>query len=447
MNQPRKLLTPKTKPSHWWSTQYFKSASPWQGSSVNDGIPLEHSRVCYATIGDAINHIKTVGTDAYLAKTDIKSAFRILTINPIDYGLLGMKWEDKYYYDHCMPMGCSSSCKTFETFISTLKWIARTKFKIQHVLHLLDDFLFIAPSECLCQQKLNIFLEFCSYLGVPIALEKTCGPATTLSFVGIELDTVLMEAKLPRDKLDKCVTTILEFQHRKKVALRELQSLIGLLNFACSVVQPGRAFLRRLIDFTIGIKSPSHKIRPNQEVKIDLNLWLNFLEDFNGKSFFLDDNWLSYSKLNLNTDASGAHGFGAVFGSHWCYGKWPSDWAYRNTAILEFYPIVVSLYLWGHAMCNKHMLFFTNNNALVYVINRQSCKERDLMFFVRKLVLACLRHNIVFKAKHTTGVSNILADTLSRLQVQAFKQIAPQMDSSPTPVPLCLQPQNFNLQS
>lgn len=126
-----------------------------KGSSVNDGIPLEHSRVCYATIGDAINHIKAVGTGAYLAKTDIKSAFRILPINPIDYGLLGMKWKNKYYYDRCMPMGCSSSCKTFETFSSALEWIARTKFKIQHVLHLLDDFLFIAPSERLCQQQLN----------------------------------------------------------------------------------------------------------------------------------------------------------------------------------------------------------------------------------------------------------------------------------------------------
>ena len=62
-----------------------------KGSSVNDGIPLEHSRVCYATIGDAIKHIKVVGTGAYLAKMDIKSAFRILPINPVDYGLLGMK--------------------------------------------------------------------------------------------------------------------------------------------------------------------------------------------------------------------------------------------------------------------------------------------------------------------------------------------------------------------
>ena len=155
--------------------------------------------------------------------------------------LLGMKWKDKYdlYYDRCMPMGCSSSCKTFETFSSALEWIARTKFKIQHVLHLLDDFLFIAPSERLCRQQLNIVLEFCSYLGVPIAPEKTCGPATTLSFVGIEFENVLKEARLSQNKLDKCVSTILEFQQRKKVTLCELQSLIGLLKFACLVLQPG----------------------------------------------------------------------------------------------------------------------------------------------------------------------------------------------------------------
>ena len=163
----------------------------------------------------------------------------------------------------------------------------------------------------------------------------------------------------------------------------------------------------RLIDMTIGIKSPSHKIRLNQEV------WLKFLEDFNGKSFFLEDNWLSSSKLNLYTDASGAHSLGAVFASHWCYGKWPNDWAYRNIATLEFYPVVLSLYLWGHAVSNKYVLFFTDNNALVHVINGKSCKDKELTFFVRKLVL----------------------------------QMTPQMDSSPTPIPLCLLPQSFNLQS
>lgn len=63
------------------------------------------------------------------------------------------------------------------------------------------------------------------------------------------------------------------------------------------------------------------------------------------------------------------------------------------------------------------------------------------MFFARKLVLICLEYNIVFKAKHIAGVNNRLADSLSRLQVQSFKQLAPShMDKPPTEIPSHLQP-------
>ena len=124
----------------------------------------------------------------------------------------------------------------------------------------------------LCQDQLHLFLELCSYLGIPIAPEKTCGPATTLSFAGIELDSVSFEARLPMNKIDKCLSLIGSFLTRKKVTLKEIQSLTGMLNFASSVVVPGRAFLRRLIDLTVGVYSPHHYIRINKEVKADLKL-------------------------------------------------------------------------------------------------------------------------------------------------------------------------------
>ena len=82
-----------------------------------------------------------------------------------------------------------------------------------------------------------------------------------MSFAGIELDTVKIEARLPRGKLQKCIDLISAFLSRKKVTLKELQSLTGLLNFACFVVVPGRAFLRRLIDITLGVTRPYHLIR------------------------------------------------------------------------------------------------------------------------------------------------------------------------------------------
>ena len=128
---------------------------------------------------------------------------------------------------------------------------------------------------------------------------------------------------LPQDKIDKCTNTIQDFLKRKKVTLKDMQSLIGLLNFTCSVVVPGRTFLRRMINLTVGIRRPMHMIRLTSAVKGDLHLWLQFLTQFNGKSFFLDFVWLSSDMIHLYIDASGSLGYGAVFGKNWLYGAWP----------------------------------------------------------------------------------------------------------------------------
>ena len=158
-----------------------------------------------------------------------------------------------------------------------------------------------------------------------------------------------------------------------------------MLNFACSVVVPGRAFLRRLIDLNVGEHSLCHYIRINKELKADLRLWQSFLTGFNDRSFFLQDFWDSSDKLELFTDAAGSLGFGAVFGKKRCYGKWPDHWLHQNIVLLESYPIVLSLYLWGHHIKNRSILFLTDNEALVYVINKETCKDKNLMFFCAKI--------------------------------------------------------------
>ena len=95
--------------------------------------------------------------------------------------------------------------------------------------------------------------------------------------------------------------------------------------------------------------------------------------------------------------------------------------------------------------CKIAVLFFTDNEALVHVINNQSCSDKDLMLFVRELVLVCLCHNVRFKAKHIRGLYNKLADSLSHLQLQTFRQLAPaHMHPFPTEIPHHLQPLNWH---
>ena len=50
-------------------------------------------------------------------------------------------------------------------------------------------------------------------------------------------------------------------------------------------------------------------------------------------------------------------------------------------------------------MSNQCVLFFTDNESLVPVINKQTSKDSDLMTFVRTMVLVCLQNNILFKVQ------------------------------------------------
>ena len=85
-----------------------------------------------------------------MAKTDIKSAFRIIPVDPLEYPLLDIKWANEFYFDRCLAMGLKSSCAIFEKYSSSLEWFAMQHLHVSAVLHILDDFLFIASSRVKC---------------------------------------------------------------------------------------------------------------------------------------------------------------------------------------------------------------------------------------------------------------------------------------------------------
>jgi len=411
------------------------------GTSVNGQIPPDFTEVSYENVDDAIQIIKSLGRNSYMAKTDICSAFRIIPVHPSDYGLLGFRWDNKYYYDKCLPMGASSSCRIFETFSSALKWIAINKFGIRHIVKILDDFLFLAPTFHEAKEALDSFCQMCALIKVPLNAEKTFSPSPVMTFLGITLDSIQMQARLPKDKLAKTARLLCDLRSRNTCTLRELLSIIGLLNFACSVVTPGRAFLRRLIDLSIGVKKLHYRVKLRSPAKHDMMVWLRFLTHFNGTSFFINEKRLSSDSLGLYTDASGSKGYGAIYKNNWFYGPFPESWHKANITFLELYPIVIAVFTWGSLWRNHTVVFNTDNEALVSIINKQTSKISCIMYLLRKLVLQCLDLNIIFRARHVRGKDNSIADSLSRFQIQRFKALAPFCNPHPTVIAPHLKPE------
>lgn len=426
-------LVPKKAPGQF---RLIHHLSYPHGNSVNDFIDKNLARVTYSSFDDAVHALLTLGPGSLFSKTDIDSAFRLIPIHPSDHHLLGFKFNGQYYYDICLPMGASSSCAIFERFSSALQHISETKLRIRHMVHILDDFLIIGPPVLpICQDNLVRFLAFCSQIGVPIKEEKTEHATAVITFMGLELDSNLMEARLPQDKLIKLRTQLTTVSKSRKVTLKELQSIIGLLNFCCQVVVPGRSFLRRLTDLTKNVSKPHHRITLNKESRRDLHAWQIFADHFNGKQLLLHKRWFSSDTLHLHTDASGAIGFGAILNSHWFYGTWPRCWESHDITFKELLPIVISLEIWGLQLKDQCIILHTDNAAVVHIVNKQTCKVPVIMSLVRRLVLASMKHNILLRAEHIPGKYNLLPDLLSRLQIDKFQVLAPHMDKVPTRVP------------
>ena len=218
-----------------------------------------------------------------MAKLDLSSAYRLVPVHPLDFHLLGVEWQRVVYHNRALPFGLHSAPKLFTAVVDGLAWALCCR-GISSFLHYLDDFFCGPPASPACGRALKTAVPLCTEL--PIVPDKQEGPTTMLTFLGIEIDSVAQELRLPREKLAHIQDTIRQWEGRCSASKRDLQSLIGLLNHAVMVVRPGRTFLCQLIDTMSVPKCQFHQVRLNLRCRSDIALWFMFLHSWNGIALF-----------------------------------------------------------------------------------------------------------------------------------------------------------------
>jgi hypothetical protein len=238
---------------------------------------------------------------------------------------------------------------------------------------------------------------------------------------------------------------------RKKVTLKKFQSLVGKMSFCSQAIRSSRAFLRRCYDVMANVKQPYHRLRISEAVRLDLTVWLTFLDSFNGVSYIPDDIWLDSSNLQLFTDSAGSPtmGCGCFFGTEWSFFRWPKAWhcdeIMKDITFLEMVPVMLALCLWGTQLQHKKVILRIDNEALVVVINKQTSKSKRLMQLVRQFVLVAMELGILFKAVHISTNLNSIADSISRMQWDRFRKLAPEASQEPVKIPDRFHSMMFNL--
>lgn len=122
--------------------------------------------------------------------------------------------------------------------------------------------------------------------------------------------------------------------------------------------------------------------------------------------------------------------------------RWAAEWReagfLKNLVLLELFPVVVALLLWGDLFSNKKVRLHCDNWGVVQVINSLSGSSPPVVRLFQYLVLCCLQQNVFLYAVHIPGVENTVADALSRFQLDRFWELVPDAEQHGTTCPLRL---------
>ena len=426
------VIPKKHQPGKW---RLITDLSYPEGASVNDSIDPLLCSLKYITVEQVARKAICLGKGSLIAKIDIKSAYRLIPVSPQDRHYQGMQWKDKVYIDGMLPFGLRSAPKIFNAVADALEWCIAAE-GVEHIYHYLDDFAVLGPVDSeQCGESLGVLKAVCNDLGIPLAPEKQAGPSSEIEFLGIIIDTTQQELRLPEEKLTRLKVLGEQWKSRSSCTKRELESLLGTLQHACSVIPAGKAFLRQVIALLNVAKQPHHHIRLNKNFRADLTWWRVFARHWNGHALISGTH---KEGISVTSDASGAWGCGAWSESKWFQLAWGEQSKHFQIAIKELIPVMIASFLWGRNWRGYKITVYCDNEAVVCVLNNRYSRDCHLAHMLRILFFVEAYFQCKVEAKHIPGTRNTLADHLSRNRLDKFHAEHTNASTHPSHVPLPL---------
>ena len=214
--------------------------------------------------------------------------------------------------------------------------------------------------------------------------------AAVITFLGMELDSVKLQIRLPGEKLGDMRATLRSWRGMKSCRKRDLLSIIGVLSHASKAIRSGRSFIRRLIDLSTTVKRLDRRVRLNQTARADIEWWWQFSRRWNGVAMMVAVNQRA-PECDVVSDASGSWGCGAVFRGQWFQLEWKGLGSTQGYGIMakELFPIVVAAAVWGPEWAGKTVRARCDNLAVVAMVNSGSCREAEDSVMLWAAVCLC----------------------------------------------------------
>jgi hypothetical protein len=146
-----------------------------------------------------------------------------------------------------LSMGLRSSAHICQRLKNSLAYMYRNLgFDI---VNYLDDFAGVEIKQGIDRAffKLKSLLSAC---GIEESEHKAYAPSTRMEFLGIVCDSVFkLRLEISDNRILEITNLIIKWNKKTKATKREIQSLVGKLNFIGCCVKPGRIFISRILNW------------------------------------------------------------------------------------------------------------------------------------------------------------------------------------------------------
>ena len=356
--------------------------------------------------------VKLIVSSMWGTSVDITDAYLHVPINKAFQKYFAFKLGDRTFVFLVMPFGLTTAPWAFSRVIKPIKAFLRHLGII--VCSFLDDFLILALSfqeACLHTKWTENLLE---WLGFQINREKSSLlPLQKLEYLGIVLDLQNLTMSLPQDKVEKVLSLCHLGLRRSRMSRRELESLVGFLNFATNALSLGRLYLIPLIRWMNAHTTDVSRDLPvflDQDLKEALSPWLNleFLEQPVPMN-------VSDPTVDIMTDASD-YGWSGVTLPYIVEGHWTQEECILPICWRELKAILETIYHFADLLRGKSVRVLSDSmTALACIRHQGSVHSGDLYLLSKEILEFCQAQDISLVPVHLRGVLNVLADQGSRL--------------------------------
>lgn len=385
------------------------------GKSINDSIPKdtylgEGFKLHLPTVDNLVSLIKDKGVGCFMFKRDLKKAYRQIPIDPGDVYALAYRIDDHIFCDRVLPMGLRSSCQACQRVTDGVRYAL--SIGGCHIVNYIDD-LAGAEVEDRVEEADIALRDMLLELGLDEAANKALSPDTCMTFLGIQFDSVALTLTVPADKLKEILSLLDDWIGRTTATKKQVQSLVGSLNFLAACVRPGRLFLSRILNFLREMASQG-PVALTPEFRQDLFWWQLFAPLYNGVSIMPIADWsVPDGVVSCDACLSGCGGWFEGLYFHTVFPQFILDMELHINE-LELLTLVVVCKLWGSQWKGMRIKIFCDNNTSVIVLNTGRTRDKFLQACLREICLLAANNEFEIRTVHLPGVENRIPDILSR---------------------------------